>query len=168
MQSSGEYRNTFKFIENPLNSIKQITKIDVNTNYDLIYDGVLYFNNSPVIIPYTETVVTKNVKKKSKKIGAKLFDINTSDYKKLTSNKRVETIQLFDKLDEKILKKFNGIHRNYLMKEVAYKTNVRLMTVVIKQNELIINFDKSVKEYDTKNLRSFLVYWLQFSQRIQK
>lgn len=152
LQSSGEYRNTFKFIENPLNSIKQITKIDVNTNYDLIYDGVLYFNNSPVTIPSTETVVTKNVKKKSKKIGAKLFDINTSDYKKLTSNKRVEIIQLFDKLDEKILKKFNGIHRNYLMKEVAYKTNVRLMTVVIKQNELIINFDKSAKDYDTKNL----------------
>ena len=118
----------------------------------MIYDGVLYFNNSPVIIPCTETVVTKNVKKKSKKIGAKLFDINTSDYKKLTSNKRVEIIQLFDKLDEKILKKFNGIHRNYLMKEVAYKTNVRLMTVVIKQNELIINFDKSAKDYDTKNL----------------
>ena len=68
----------------------------------MIYDGVLYFNNSPVIIPSTETVVTKNVKKKSKKIGAKLFNINTSDYKKLTSNKRVETIQLFDKLDEKI------------------------------------------------------------------
>lgn len=152
MQSSGEYRNTFKFIENPLNSIKQITKIDVNTNYDLIYDGVLYFNNSPVTIPSTETVVTKNVKKKSKKIGAKLFDINTSDYKKLTSNKRVEIIQLFDELDEKILNKFNGIHRNYLMKEVAYKTNVRLMTVVIKQNELIINFDKSAKDYDTKNL----------------
>lgn len=38
------------------------------------------------------------------------------------------------------------------MKEVAYKTNVRLMTVVIKQNELIINFDKSAKDYDTKNL----------------
>ena len=152
LQSSGEYRNTFKFIENPLNSIKQITKIDVNTNYDLIYDGVLYFNNSPVTIPSTETVVTKNVKKKSKKIGAKLFNINTSDYKKLTSNKRVEIIQLFDKLDEKILKKYNGIHRNYLLKEVAYKTNVRLMTVVIKQNELIINFDKSAKDYDTKNL----------------
>ena len=112
----------------------------------MIYDGVLYFNNSPVTIPSTETVVTKNVKKKSKKIGAKLFDINTSDYKKLTSNKRVETIQLFDKLDEKILNKFNGIHRNYLMKEVAYKTDV------IKQNELIINFDKSAKDYDTKNL----------------
>ena len=63
-ESSGEYRNTFKFIENPLNSIKQITKIDVNTNYDLIYDGVLYFNNSPVVIPNSETVVTKNVKKK--------------------------------------------------------------------------------------------------------
>ena len=118
----------------------------------MIYDGVLYFNNSPVVIPNSETVVIKNVKKKSKKIGAKLFDINTSDYKKLTSNKRVEIIQLFDKLDEKILKKFNGIHRNYLMKEVAYKTNVRLMTVVIKQNELIINFDKSAKDYDTKNL----------------
>lgn len=118
----------------------------------MIYDGVLYFNNSPVVIPNSENVVTKNVKKKSKKIGAKLFDINTSDYKKLTSNKRVETIQLFDKLDEKILKKFNGIHRNYLMKEVVYKTNVRLMTVVIKQNELIINFDKSAKDYDTKNL----------------
>ena len=118
----------------------------------MIYEGVLYFNNSPVIIPSTETVVTKNVKKKSKKIGAKLFNINTSDYKKLTSNKRVEIIQLFDKLDEKILKKFKEIHRNYLIKEVAYKTNVRLMTVVIKQNELIINFDKSAKEYDTKNL----------------
>ena len=59
---------------------------------------------------------------------------------------------IFDKLDEKILKNFNGIHRNYLMKEVAYKTNVRLMTVVIKQSELIINFDKSAEDYDTKNL----------------
>ena len=36
----------------------------------MIYDGVLYFNNSPVTIPSTETVVTKNVKKKSKKIGS--------------------------------------------------------------------------------------------------
>ena len=158
MQSSGEYRNTFKFIENPLNSIKQITKIDVNTNYDLIYDGVLYFNNSPVVIPNSETVVIKNVKKKSKKIGAKLFDINTSDYKKLTSNKRVETIQLFDKLDEKILKNFNGIHRNYLMKEVAYKTNVRLMTVVIKQNELIINFDKSAKDIKSGSALKQVLY----------
>ena len=118
----------------------------------MIYDGVLYFNNSPVTIPSTETVVTKNDKKKSKKIGAKLFDINTSDYKKLTSNKRVETIQLFDKLDEKILKKFKEIHRNYLIKEVAYKKKKKIKTVVIKQNELIINFDKSAKEYDTKNL----------------
>ena len=32
----------------------------------MIYDGVLYFNNSPVTIPSTETVVTKNVKKKSR------------------------------------------------------------------------------------------------------
>lgn len=112
----------------------------------------MYFNNSPIVTPSTETVVTKNVKKKSKKIGARIFDINTSDYKKLTTNKKVETVALFDKLDAKILKKYSDIHRNFLMKEVAYKTNVRLMTVVIKQNELIINMDKSVKEYDSKNL----------------
>ena len=47
---------------------------------------------------------------------------------------------------------FNGIYWNYLLKEVAYKTKVRLMTVVIKQSDLIINFDKFVKEFDTKNL----------------
>ena len=47
---------------------------------------------------------------------------------------------------------FNGIYWNYLLKEVAYKTKVRLMTVVIKQSDLITNFDKFVKEFDTKNL----------------
>ena len=33
----------------------------------MIYDGVLYFNNSPVTIPSTETVVTKNDYLKNKK-----------------------------------------------------------------------------------------------------
>ena len=109
----------------------------------MIYDGVLYFNNSPVIIPCTETVVTKNVKKKSKKIGAKLFDINTSDYKKLTSNKRVETIQLFDKLDEKILNKFNGIHRNYLMKEEIKK--------IVDFNDIESSMVKIEKYFESNN-----------------
>ena len=64
MQSSGEYRNIFKFIENTLNPIKQIIKIEVNTSYDLIYNGDLYFNNSPIVTLSIEIVVTKNVKKK--------------------------------------------------------------------------------------------------------
>ena len=51
--------------------------------------------------------------KKNKKIGAKIVDINTSDYKKLNSNKKVETVALFNKLDNKILKKHPDIHKNF-------------------------------------------------------
>ena len=42
------------------------------------------------------------------------------------------------------------------MKEVAYKTNVTLMTVVIKKSELIINFDNAKRKYDFQEKNSFI------------
>lgn len=113
MQSSGEYRNTFKFIENPLNSIKQITKIDVNTNYDLIYDGVLYFNNSPVTIPSTETVVTKNVKKKSRFNILKNYLSNSNPKSKFKNRYQVENaIRKINDEMEDAQKEFSKLFQN--------------------------------------------------------
>src|SRR5574344_2749227 len=113
LQSSGEYRNTFKFIENPLNSIKQITKIDVNTNYDLIYDGVLYFNNSPVVIPNSETVVTKNVKKKSKFNILKNYLSNSNPKSKFKNRYQVENaIRKINDEMEDAQKEFSKLFQN--------------------------------------------------------
>ena len=112
----------------------------------MIYDGVLYFNNSPVVIPNSETVVTKNVKKKSKKIGAKLFDINTSDYKKLTSNKRVEIIQLFDKLDEKIFSNITE-YKEYI--QTKNKGDTVKVKIIRNKKERVIDCNV----YETKGVK---------------
>lgn len=76
-QSSGLYRNTFKIVENPLNSVKQTTILEVACNYDLAYNGKIYKFEEPITTENSVTVITKNVQKKNKKVGAKIFDINT-------------------------------------------------------------------------------------------
>lgn len=126
--------------------------MEVACNYDLAYNGKIYKFEEPITTENSVTVITKNVQKKNKKVGAKIFDINTNTYENLTSNKESHIVKLYDNLEEKICKKFNSIHINYLKKCVGFKTNQRLIEIYIKQKELDIVFEREAKSFDIDNL----------------
>lgn len=151
MQSWCLYKNTFKFIENPLNNRKIRRFIDVYTTCNFSINGKIYNDFLAVEPPLNDTLLVYNCKKESKKISNKLYNINTSNLKKLTFNKNIETIELYKKLEKRILSKNNKIIRNYLKKGITFKYKKRLMEVIIKQNELLIIFLKDVKHKDVEN-----------------
>lgn len=79
----------------------------------MIYEGVLYFNNSPVIIPSTETVVTKNVKKKSRFNILKNYLSNSNPKSKFKNRYQVENaIRKINDEMEDAQKEFSKLFQN--------------------------------------------------------
>ena len=95
----------------------------------------------------------ENCKLKSEEGDIKnlIYNNDTSNYKDITYNKKVETIKLFDKFDEYIISIGKDIIRNYLLKNVVYKLKKRFIEVRINQNDLYICFLKDVKQFDLQN-----------------
>ena len=52
------------------------------------------------------------------------YDINTSNYKKITTNKDAKVIELYDDLEDYVLKNDRKIIRNYLVKEYPLSIDV--------------------------------------------
>lgn len=51
-------------------------------------------------------------KKNNKKVGARIFDINTNTYENLISNKESHIISLYDILEKTLYKNYDLIHLN--------------------------------------------------------
>ena len=145
------YRNTYHFIENPLNGVKSSRLLEVQTTFELVRNGVLYVINDKFEPPLNTVTIVKNNPKNGSKISSKLYNINTNTYKELMNNKNQNIITLFNELDSYILNKDEKIIRNYLKKGITYKYNKRIIEVIIKEKELLITFIKDVKFYDVKN-----------------
>ena len=152
MQPSGEYENTFKFVDNPLNGIKNTTILEVHTTHTLFCNGVLYLPNTNFKSPLNTKCYVNNVRKEGLRVSKKMYNINTNNYNNLITNKDVKVIDLYDKLEEYILSLDKKIIRNYIHKGIVFKYKRRIAEVLIKQQVLTIVFLRTAKEYDNKNL----------------
>ena len=149
LQSWSKYRNIFEFEEKLANNINYSTKVEVCSTYNLIYDGVQYSNSE--VIDMSKTNVISNVDKEASKRKSKLLNVDTSCYENIIYNKKDIAIQLFDEFDKQILNINNSIKRNYLMKNVAYKLNKKIIEVQVNQSDILISFYKDIKQFDNLN-----------------
>lgn len=78
-------------------------------------------------------------------------NIDTNTYDNIVFNKKEIAISLFDKLDKEILSISNNIRRNYLMKNVVYKLNKRIIEIQVNQSDILISFYKDIKQFDIQN-----------------
>lgn len=101
--------------------------------------------------------MTKNTKTisciddEAQKRKSKLLNVDTSCYENIIYNKKDIAIQLFDEFDKQVLNINNSIKRNYLMKNVAYKLNKKIIEVQVNQSDILISFYKDIKQFDNLN-----------------
>lgn len=99
----------------------------------------------------SKTNVISNVDKEASKRKSKLLNVDTSCYENIIYNKKDIAIQLFDEFDKQVLNINNSIKRNYLMKNVAYKLNKKIIEVQVNQSDILISFYKDIKQFDNFN-----------------
>ena len=72
----------------------------VYTTNDFAYDGNIYHPELDLKQPKECLNYTSNHVEDSRKINNRSYDINTSNYKKLTTNKDAKVIELYDDLED--------------------------------------------------------------------
>ena len=136
LQSWCQYSNTYKFEEYALNNTNNHTQIDVCSTFNLVYNNVSYINNEDIKIDNSVIEITSNKKDDTKKINNKLFNINTNTYENIIYNKKQVAIDLLNRLDSSIMTISKNIIKNYLVKNVVYKLNNRIVEIQVNQNNL--------------------------------
>ena len=99
----------------------------------------------------SKTNVISNVDKEAYKRKSKLLNVDTSCYENIIYNKKDIAIKLFNEFDKQILNISNNIKRNYLMKNVAYKLDKKIIEVQINQSDILVSFYKDIKQFDNLN-----------------
>lgn len=95
--------------------------------------------------------ITNNRKDITKKINDKIYNIDTNTYENIIYNKKKIAIDLLNKLDSSIIDISNQIIRNYLVKNVVYKLNNRILEIQINQSNLLVFFHRTSKQFDQEN-----------------
>ncbi len=95
--------------------------------------------------------IISNVDKEASNRKNKLLNVDTSCYDNIIYNKKEIAIQLFDEFDKQILSISNDIKRNYLIKNVAYKLNKKIIEVQVDQSDILISFHRDIKQFDYDN-----------------
>ena len=101
--------------------------------------------------------MTKNTKTisciddEAQKRKSKLLNVDTSCYENIIYNKKDIAIQLFNEFDKQVLNINNSIKRNYLMKNVAYKLDKKIIEVHVNQLDILVSFYKTIKQFDNLN-----------------
>ena len=95
--------------------------------------------------------VTSNIDKELDGKKTKLLNIDTSCYENIIYNKKDIAINLFNEFDNQILSISNDIKRNYLIKNVVYKLNKKILEVQVGQSDILISFYKDIKQFDYEN-----------------
>ena len=134
-----------------MNGIKSLDIMEVYTTNDFAYDGNIYQPELDLEQPKGCLSYTSNHVKNSRKINNRSYDINASNYKKLTTNKDAKVIELYDDLEDYVLKKDRKIIRNYLVKGISFKYRCRILEVTLNEQEMILCFLKDVKIFDKEN-----------------
>lgn len=132
------------------NNINYRARFEVCSTYNLIYDGVKYSNNECLKMDKITKTISSIVDEAQKR-KSKLLNVDTSCYENIIYNKKDIAIQLFDEFDKQVLNINNNIKRNYLMKNVAYKLNKKIIEVQVNQSNLLISFYKDIKQFDNLN-----------------
>lgn len=151
MQSWCQYSNTYKFEEIPLTNVNNHTQIDVCSTFNLVYNNVSYINNEDIKIDDSEIQITFNKKDDNRKINNRLYNIDTNTYENIIYNKKQIAIDLLNKLDSYILSINKNIIRNYLVKNITYKLNNRIVEIQVNQNNLLVSLHKVAKQFDVEN-----------------
>ena len=138
------------FVEKLSNNINYRSKFEVCSTYNLIYNGVKYSNNERIEID-KNTKIISSVDNETQKRKSKLLSVDTSCYENIIYNKKDIAIQLFNEFDKQVLNTNNSIERNYLMKNVAYKLNKKIIEVQVNQSDILISFYKDIKQFDNLN-----------------
>lgn len=110
--------------------------MEVYTTNDFAYNGNIYHPELNLDQPKGCLNYTSNHVKDSRKINNRSYDINTSNYKKLTTSKDA----IYDDLEDYVLKKNRKIIRNYLVKGISFKYRCRILEVTLKEQEIILFF----------------------------
>ena len=97
------------------------------------------------------TNVISSIDKEASERKTKLSNVDTSSYKNIIYNKKEIAINLFDEFDKQILNISNNIKRNYLIKNVVYKLDKKIIEVQVNQSDILISFYKDIKQFDYEN-----------------
>lgn len=108
-------------------------------------------NNEMINIENSVNQIATNKKDNTKKINNKLYNIDTNTYENIIYNKKKIAIDLFDRFDSSIMTISKKIIRNYLVKNVVYKLDNRIVEVQINQNNILVSFHRIAKQFDTLN-----------------
>lgn len=138
------------FVEKLANNINYSIKLEVCSTYNLIYDGVKYYNNECLKLN-KNTNTTSCVDDEAQKRKSKLLNLYTSCYENIIYNKKDIAIKFFDEFDKQILNISNNIKRNYLMKNVACKLDKKIIEVQVNQSDILVSFYKDIKQFDNLN-----------------
>lgn len=136
-----------------LNNQNNSTEIEVCSTFNLIYNNVAYINNEVIIIQNSTHKITTDKKDMNKKINDKVYNIdtNTNTYENIIYNKKEVAIKLLNKLDSSIMNISSKIIRNYLVKNVVYKLDNRILEIQINQSNLLVTFHRISKQFDQEN-----------------
>ena len=138
------------FVEKLANNINYSIKLEVCSTYNLIYDGVKYYNNECLKLNKNTNTISC-VDDEAQKRKSKLLNLYTSCYENIIYNKKDIAIQLFNEFDKQVLNINNSIKRIYLMKNVAYKLDEKIIEVQVNQSDILISFYKDIKQFDNLN-----------------
>lgn len=105
--------------------------MEVYTTNDFAYNGNIYHKELNLDQPKECLSYTSNHVNDSRKINSRSYDINTSNYKKLITNKDAKVIELYDDLefyyylyyfyDLKItIQHYSKIYQNYVLNNIYY------------------------------------------------
>lgn len=108
-------------------------------------------NNEVIKIEKSINQIATNKKDDTKKINNKLYNIDTNTYENIIYNKKKIAIDLFDKLDSSIMTISENIIRNYLVKNVVYKLENRIVEIQLNQNNILVSFHRIAKQFDNMN-----------------
>ena len=107
------------------------TTLEVYTTHNLFCNGILYIPNTNFESPTTSSCYVNNVRKERLRISKKMYNINSNNYKNLTTNKDVRVINLYEELEKYILSIDKKIIRNYIHKGIVFKCKRRILEVLI-------------------------------------
>ncbi len=92
--------------------------------------------------------VISSVDKEASERKTKLLNVDTSCYEDIIFNKKEIAIKLLDKFDKQILNISDNIKRNYLIRNVAYKLDKKIIEVQVNQSNVLISLYKNIKQFD--------------------
>ena len=120
-----------------MNGIKSLDIMEVYTTNDFAYDGNIYHPELDLEQPKGCLSYTSNHVKNSRKINNRSYDINTSNYKKLITNKGAKVTELYDDLEfyyylyyfynlKITIQHYSKIYQNYVLNNIYYRLLVQM------------------------------------------